>query len=183
MPAMPNTDTATADRPRASAAESLPRDAIARIAASLHEAERARVQVRAPSLDHPGITIEDAYAIQSEGIRLKLQEGRRIIGRKIGLTSRAMQRSSQIEEPDYGVLLDGGIALRGLFIIDPKGVVRQITINDLPIGRSVDETLRLIQALEFNEKHGEVCPANWTPGKDTIKPDPEKSKEYFKKAG
>lgn len=84
---------------------------------------------------------------------------------------------------DYGVLLDGGIALRGLFIIDPKGTVRQITINDLPIGRSVDETLRLIQALQFNEKHGEVCPANWTPGKDTIKPDPEKSKEFFKKAG
>lgn len=57
---------------------------------------------------------------------------------------------------DYDVLLDQeGVALRGLFIIDPKGVLRQITINDLPIGRSVDETLRLIQAIQFHEEHGE----------------------------
>ncbi len=69
----------------------------------------------------------------------------------------------------------------GLFIIDPKGVLRQITINDLPVGRSVDETLRLIQAFQFVEKHGEVCPANWKPGADTIKPSPQQSKEYFEK--
>lgn len=57
---------------------------------------------------------------------------------------------------DYGVLLDdAGIALRGTFIIDPKGVLRQMTINDLPIGRSVDETYRLVEALQFTEKHGE----------------------------
>lgn len=57
---------------------------------------------------------------------------------------------------DYNVLLDQeGVALRGLFIIDPKGILRQITINDLPIGRSVDETLRLIQAIQFHEEHGE----------------------------
>lgn len=57
---------------------------------------------------------------------------------------------------DYGVLLnEGGIALRGLFIIDPKGILRQITINDLPVGRSVDETLRLIKAFQFTDKHGE----------------------------
>ncbi|KAB0621244.1 2-oxo-hept-4-ene-1,7-dioate hydratase [Castellaniella defragrans] len=126
---MPNTDTATADRPRAAAAESLPRDAIARIAASLHEAERARVQVRAPSLDHPGITIEDAYAIQSEGIRLKLQEGRRIIGRKIGLTSRAMQRSSQIEEPDYGVLLDDMLFENGQDIPFDRFIVPMVEVE------------------------------------------------------
>ncbi|GBM30518.1 Thioredoxin-dependent peroxide reductase, mitochondrial, partial [Araneus ventricosus] len=82
---------------------------------------------------------------------------------------------------DYGVLLDAGIALRGLFIIDPKQVVRQITVNDLPIGRSVDETLRLVKALQFHEKHGEVCPANWKPDSPTIKPDPEKAMEYFEK--
>jgi peroxiredoxin 3 len=57
---------------------------------------------------------------------------------------------------DYGVLLDAGISLRGLFIIDPNQVVRQITINDLPVGRSVDETLRLIKAFQFVDKHGEV---------------------------
>jgi len=81
---------------------------------------------------------------------------------------------------DYGVYIEeDGIAFRGLFIIDPKGVLRQITINDLPVGRSVDETVRLVQAFQFTEEHGEVCPANWKPGKKTIKPTPEKSKEFF----
>ncbi|KAK2151157.1 hypothetical protein LSH36_374g05036 [Paralvinella palmiformis] len=83
---------------------------------------------------------------------------------------------------DYGVLVEqAGIALRGLFIIDPNGVIRQITINDLPVGRSVDETLRLLQAFQFVEKHGEVCPANWKPDSPTIKPNPADSKEYFNK--
>ncbi|KAG5360400.1 Peroxiredoxin TSA1 [Yarrowia sp. B02] len=84
---------------------------------------------------------------------------------------------------DYGVLIpEAGVALRGIFIIDPKGVVRQITINDLPVGRSVEETLRLIDAFQFTEKHGEVCPANWQKGADTIKADPVNAKEYFEKA-
>ncbi|XP_032221333.1 peroxiredoxin-1 isoform X1 [Nematostella vectensis] len=83
---------------------------------------------------------------------------------------------------DYGVLLeDQGVALRGLFIIDDKGILRQITINDLPVGRSVDETLRLIQAFQFTDKHGEVCPAGWRPGADTIIPEPQKSSSYFSK--
>lgn len=82
---------------------------------------------------------------------------------------------------DYGVLVeDEGIALRGIFIIDPKGVVRQITINDTPVGRSVDETLRLLDAFQFTEKYGEVCPANWQKGDATI--NPEKASEYFSKA-
>jgi alkyl hydroperoxide reductase subunit AhpC len=60
---------------------------------------------------------------------------------------------------DYNVLVEkDGLALRGLFIIDPNGIVRQITVNDLPVGRSVDETLRLLKAFQFVEKHGEVCP-------------------------
>ncbi|TKS80159.1 Peroxiredoxin [Collichthys lucidus] len=83
---------------------------------------------------------------------------------------------------DYGVLKeDEGIAYRGLFIIDDKGILRQITINDLPVGRSVEETLRLVQAFQFTDKHGEVCPAGWKPGSDTIKPDVEKSKDFFAK--
>jgi peroxiredoxin (alkyl hydroperoxide reductase subunit C) len=82
----------------------------------------------------------------------------------------------------YGVLLEeAGVALRGLFIIDPKGVLRQITINDLPVGRCVEETLRLVKAFQFTDKHGEVCPANWTPDSPTIKPDPVKAQEYFGK--
>lgn len=85
---------------------------------------------------------------------------------------------------EYEVLIEeAGIALRGLFIIDPEGMVKVQIVNDNAIGRSVDETLRLLQALQFNAKHGEVCPANWKPGADTIVPDAEKSKEYFRKAG
>nr|XP_018901713.1 PREDICTED: peroxiredoxin-2-like [Bemisia tabaci] len=82
----------------------------------------------------------------------------------------------------YEVLIKpDGIPLRGLFLIDPNGVLRQKTVNDLPVGRSVDETLRLVKAFQFVEKHGEVCPANWTPDSPTIKPNPEASKEYFNK--
>lgn len=85
---------------------------------------------------------------------------------------------------DYDVLLEGGFALRGLFIIDRNGILRHMSINDLPVGRSVDETLRLVKAFQFADKHGEVCPANWNPetNADTIKPNPKESKEYFQKA-
>lgn len=82
----------------------------------------------------------------------------------------------------YGVLKeDEGVTFRALFIIDDKGNLRQITINDLPVGRSVDETLRLVQAFQFTDKHGEVCPAGWKPGSDTMKPDPKGSKSFFSK--
>jgi len=82
----------------------------------------------------------------------------------------------------YGVLLDGGIALRGLFLIDKDGVVRHQVVNDLPLGRSVDEALRVVQALQYFEANGEVCPANWQEGDLTIKPDPASSKQFFSKA-
>ncbi len=90
----------------------------------LFDAEKNRTPVRQISLDHPDITIPDAYAIQRAGIAMKLAEGRRIIGHKIGLTSRAMQQSSQIDEPDYGTLLDDmvfddGAALPTDRFIDP----------------------------------------------------------------
>lgn len=83
---------------------------------------------------------------------------------------------------DYGVYLeDLGHTLRGLFIIDDKGVLRQITMNDLPVGRSVDETIRLVQAFQYTDKRGEVCPAEWKPGQDTIIPNPLEKKKYFEK--
>ncbi|KAK5649222.1 hypothetical protein RI129_000251 [Pyrocoelia pectoralis] len=83
---------------------------------------------------------------------------------------------------DYGVFLeDVGHTLRGLFIIDHKGKLRQITMNDLPVGRSVDETLRLVQAFQYTDQHGEVCPAGWVPGQDTIIPNPLEKKKYFAK--
>lgn len=82
---------------------------------------------------------------------------------------------------NYGVLdEETGIPFRGLFIIDDRQILRQITINDLPVGRSVDETLRLVQAFQYTDKYGEVCPVGWKPGKKTMKPDVVASKEYFK---
>ena len=82
---------------------------------------------------------------------------------------------------DYGVLIEGvGVALRGLFVIDKTGIVRHITINDLPLGRSVDEVLRLLDALQHFEKHGEVCPADWKPGSLAL--NPKKAGEYFQAA-
>jgi alkyl hydroperoxide reductase subunit AhpC len=83
----------------------------------------------------------------------------------------------------YDVLNAEGMALRGSFIIDPKGIVRQATINDLPVGRSVEEALRLIEAFQFTDAHGEVCPADWHKGGDTMKDDPRLSKKYFEKHG
>ena len=84
----------------------------------------------------------------------------------------------------YGVVIpdggDAGAPLRGLFIIDPSNNVRQVTVNDLPVGRNVDEVLRLVKAFQFVDVHGEVCPANWQPGAATMHADPAKSQEYFK---
>jgi len=80
---------------------------------------------------------------------------------------------------DYGVLTGAGVALRGLFIIDPDGVIQHATINNLAIGRSVDETLRVLHAAQYAREHGEVCPANWKPGEGGMKPDWQGSKEWF----
>jgi len=82
---------------------------------------------------------------------------------------------------DYEVLVNDGVALRGLFLIDDQNVIQHATINNLSVGRSVDETLRLLEAYQFTAKSGEVCPANWKKGADTMKPDPTGSKAWFKK--
>jgi alkyl hydroperoxide reductase subunit AhpC len=83
---------------------------------------------------------------------------------------------------DYGVLIeDAGIALRGLFIIDDNDVIQHATINNLDAGRSVSETIRVLEAFQFAAKHGEVCPANWKKGEDSMKADPKGSKDWFKK--
>lgn len=83
---------------------------------------------------------------------------------------------------DYGVLFeDASIALRGLFLLDKDGVVRHALVNDLPLGRNVDEVLRLIDALQFVEEHGDVCPANWRQGDEAMKPTAEGVAEYLAK--
>ena len=82
----------------------------------------------------------------------------------------------------YGVLLPKeGVALRGLFIIDKEGIVRHALINDLPLGRSIDEAIRMLDALQFFEAHGDVCPANWKPGEEAMKPTPEGVASYLAK--
>lgn len=80
---------------------------------------------------------------------------------------------------DYDVLWDDSIALRGTFLIDKKGMVRHQTVNDLPLGRNVDEMLRLIDALQHHEQHGEVCPANWDSSKKAMKPTSEGVMDYL----
>ena len=80
----------------------------------------------------------------------------------------------------YNVLNDDGEADRGLFIINPNGIIMHSTINKAPVGRNIDETLRVLQAYQYVESHpDEVCPAGWTPGDKTMKEDPKGSKEYF----
>ena len=82
----------------------------------------------------------------------------------------------------FGVLIEeAGIALRGLFIINKDGVLKHSTINHLDLGRSVDEVLRLLDAVDFSEEHGEVCPANWKKGEKAMKPNAAGLKEYMRK--
>jgi len=81
----------------------------------------------------------------------------------------------------YGIEHPASVALRGLFLIDPKGVVRHCVINDLPLGRSVDEALRMLDALQFTDTHGDVCPANWKQGDEAMKPTAEGVASYLAK--
>ncbi|AUL47555.1 2-oxo-hept-3-ene-1%2C7-dioate hydratase [Bordetella trematum] len=101
-------------------------DAIAR---RLHEAERSRQQIRQPSLDHPEMDIADAYAVQRRWVELKIAEGRRLVGHKIGLTSRAMQLSSQIDEPDFGALLDDMLFEDGSTIPSDRFIVPRLEVE------------------------------------------------------
>jgi peroxiredoxin (alkyl hydroperoxide reductase subunit C) len=79
----------------------------------------------------------------------------------------------------YGILHDEAVALRGLFLIDQNGIIRHELVNDLPLGRSVDEALRMLEALQFFEAHGDVCPANWRPGDQGMKPTREGVASYL----
>lgn len=81
----------------------------------------------------------------------------------------------------YGVLVDEAVALRGLFLIDRQGIVRHAVINDQPFGRSVDEALRMLDALRFHDEHGEVCPADWKKGSEGMKPTADGVIDYLSK--
>ena len=86
---------------------------------------------------------------------------------------------------DYGCLIedgaDAGVAFRATYIIDDKGILRHISINDLPVGRNADEYLRLVEAFRYTDQYGEVCPASWKPGQATMEADPDskKTQEYW----
>jgi len=82
-------------------------------------------------------------------------------------------RAYDVETPD------GAVAFRGSFLIDKKGVVRHQVVNDLPLGRNIDEMLRMVDALHFTEEHGEVCPAGWKEGEKGMKADPKGVAEYL----
>jgi len=107
----------------------LSKDIIFDCAEQLHEAEISRQQVRQLSLQYPEISIEDAYAIQKVWVDKKIEEGRKVIGHKIGLTSRAMQMSSQINEPDYGTLLDDMLFQDGGEIPTDRFIVPRIEVE------------------------------------------------------
>ena len=81
---------------------------------------------------------------------------------------------------DYDVLVGGAVAFRGTFMIDGEGVVRHQVVNDLPLGRNVDEALRMVDALQFHEEHGEVCPAGWERGDEGMKANAEGVAKYLK---
>lgn len=98
-----------------------------------------------------------------------------------GVTYTLLADTTKDVSRSFGVLKeDEGIAYRGLFLIDKTGVIRHELVNDLPLGRSVDEALRTLDALIFFEQHGEVCPANWHSGEKGMKPNDEGLKSYFK---
>jgi len=95
-----------------------------------------------------------------------------------GLTFPLVSDLNKTIAADYGVLLSAGVALRGLFIINEKGILKHITVNDNSLGRNVEEVLRVLDAVDFSEKYGEVCPANWKKGEKAMKPTNEGLKAY-----
>ena len=127
---------------------------VAAAAAELHAAERTRVQLRQLSLRHPAMGILDAYAIQRAWVALKVAEGRTLRGHKIGLTSRAMQQSSQIDEPDYGDLLDdmffadGSVVPAGRFIV-PRVEVELAFILKRPLAGPTCTAVDVLDATDF----------------------------------
>jgi peroxiredoxin (alkyl hydroperoxide reductase subunit C) len=82
---------------------------------------------------------------------------------------------------DYDVLFGEAVALRGSFLIDGKGVVRHAVVNDLPLGRNIDEMIRMVDAMQFTDEHGEVCAAGWKKGDEGMKPTTDGVAEYLGK--
>jgi 2-oxo-hept-3-ene-1,7-dioate hydratase len=158
--ARPADDASAAGAPRATG-RILSDDDVRACAARIHEAERSRQQIGQLSRAYPGMTIEDAYAVQRAWVDLKLAEGRRLIGHKIGLTSRAMQMSSQIDEPDFGDLLDDMCFVPGATIPAGRFIVPRVELElafvlrepiqgpDCTLETVLAATARVIPAIEI----------------------------------
>ena len=132
----------------------LPVPLIEELARRLYQARRSRVQLRHFSREHPTMTIEDGYAIQRAWVRLELADGHRIRGRKIGLTSRAMQQSSQIDEPDYAPLMDdmffaNGAAIEAARFIAPRVEVELAFVLKAPLRGPNVSRAEVLAATEY----------------------------------
>lgn len=154
--------------------------AVAAAATRIHEAEKARRSVRQVSLDHPDMTIEDAYAIQRRWVEMKVAEGRRVIGHKIGLTSRAMQMSSQIDEPDYGTLLDDMLFPEGSEIpmdrfVAPMVEVELAFILKSPLAGAGVTVFDVLNATDYVTPAMEIIDARL----DRIDPDTKRPRKVF----
>nr|QVY58361.1 thiol-specific antioxidant protein [Kappaphycus striatus] len=121
-----------------------------------------------------------AISVDSEYSHLAWLQTEREIGGVGNLNYSLVSDLTKQISLSYNVLTEEGKALRGLFIIDPQGIIQHSLVNNLDFGRSVNETLRTLQAIQYVQLHpDEVCPANWTPGNATIVSSPQRSKEYF----
>lgn len=141
----------------------LDQETIRRLAAELHESERMRVQVEHFSKRFPGMTIEDGYAVSRAWVAMKVAEGRTVRGHKIGLTSRAMQQSSQIDEPDYGTLLDDMFFAPGDLPFDrfiaPRVEVELAFVLKQPLQGADVDVRQVLQATEYVQPAIEIIDA------------------------
>ena len=101
------------------------------------------------------------------------------IARDYGVLLGTQEAVVATENGEMDTTINGDVALRGTFLIDKAGLVRHANLNDLPLGRNVDEVLRLVDALQFTEEHGEVCPAGWNKGSQGMKPNAEGVASYL----
>ena len=108
-----------------------------------------------------------------------LQDLDKSIARKYDVLVGASEAYVETSDSAENTTVGGGVALRGSFLIDEDGVVRHAVLNDLPLGRNIDEMLRMIDALSYHQKHGEVCPAGWKDGDSAMKESPEGVADYL----
>lgn len=123
-----------------------------------------------------GISVDSAY-VHKAWVDTKREDG----GLGGSLNYPLLSDLNKVAARDYGILMENeGVALRGLFLVGPDGMIMHATINNLSVGRSVTEAMRILKAFQFVSTHaGQVCPADWEEGKDTMSAEPEAMKKYL----